>query len=520
MPAAPHLGKGAARAAPQILDVLLGIEVDIEHVGIVAGQGLRDIGIHERRAAGAFIVLRRHDVLMLDAHHVRHILADAQHAGAPLGVDVFQLGGLQLALLFSGCVRHVLKEDIGSVHRDGDPVVPDEVVRRLGVENLGIRQADHALRRLFMGIVGKGLVAGQINPGFGILGKGHAGHVVQQRCDGLFQFRDLPGVLDLVLGLGQAFSERLRIPVVVQHHRHHEQEQPQGDNAVHRVRPADRVGLFLQIGGSLCLDVGVRVVRRMAFMVFQNALDRLFGRGPGGAGNPHHRREQHQHQQQNPDNHAFTEFALFIPPDQAAEVRKAQQRPHDEQHVRLRLHRVEGQQPGDEQQQREHSHQQKAEHARRLLRPAVLPLSVAEDRMRDQAIDDRGAQRCDVDDPADGRSAQEGNEEGNRDHDPDGRGRNAAPVQPGKGPGHLPFPSRREQQAAQGQQVADQAGQDHAEQRQHQHRDAETAEIVIRRVEGRHGLDALEVSHVADILQPAAVLGRIGRHRQQGHEQV
>ena len=468
------------------------------------------MGVHDGRAAGAFIVFCRHDVLMLHAHHVGDILADAQYAEPSLGVDVFQLCRLQLPLLLSGRIRHILEENIGLLHRQGDLVVLHEMLCRLGIKDLGIGQPDHPVRALFVRIIGKGLVAGKINAAFGVLGKGHAGHVVQKRRNGVLQLGDSAGRLRLVLRLRQAFAQLLRIPVVVQHHRHDEQEQPQRYHGVEGVGAADLLRLFLEILGSLLPDLRDRVIGRMALVVFQNVCHGLIRRALCCPRDPHHRCEQHQHQQDDPHDHALAVLTVLIPPDQNAEICQSQQRPYHEQHIRLRLHRVEGQQTGDEQQHDKHGHQEKADKAGQRLQTALFFPGMAENRMRNQAVDDRCAQRRDVDDPADRRPSEEGNEHRNRNHGPDGPVRSAVGVHALKGTGHLALPSRRIQQAAQGHEVSDQAGQDYAEQGQHQHRDAETAEIVIRRVKGRHRFDALEVSHITDIRQPAVVLRRIG----------
>ena len=55
------------------------------------------------------------------------------------------------------------------------------------VEYFGVGQPDHARRAFLFGKLGEGLVAGQVDAGRGVLGKGHAGHVVQHRADGVVQ---------------------------------------------------------------------------------------------------------------------------------------------------------------------------------------------------------------------------------------------------------------------------------------------------------------------------------------------
>ena len=129
---------------------------------------------------------------MLDAHHVRHVLAHAQQARPAGSVGVFQLGGLELPLVPRG-VRHVLKEDVGLAEGKGGFVVLHEMPGRLCVEDLRVRQTYDTLRCFLVGVFGKGLVAGQVYAGFRVLGEGQGRHVVQQGGHGLLQFGHLSG---------------------------------------------------------------------------------------------------------------------------------------------------------------------------------------------------------------------------------------------------------------------------------------------------------------------------------------
>ena len=153
-------------------------------------QRLGDMGVDDAGAARFFVGFLRGGVFAPDAHYVRHVLAHAQHAQPAVSVGIFDLGGLQLPLIARG-VRHVLKEDIGRVHGQRHPVVLHKMRRRLGVEDLRVGQPRHAVGRGLVRVFRERLVAGQVHAGSGVLGKGHAGHVVQQGSDGLFQRSDL-----------------------------------------------------------------------------------------------------------------------------------------------------------------------------------------------------------------------------------------------------------------------------------------------------------------------------------------
>ena len=177
---------------------------------------------------------------MLYAHHVRDVLANAQQAQSPPGVRILQFRGLQLAQVARG-VRYFLVEYKGLVHRQRHLVVQYEVVGRLGVKDLRIGESCHAVGVVLVGIVRKRLVTGQIYPCLCVLGKRHPRHVVQQGGDRLLQIRDLFRGDRLVFCLGQSHSKPLCFPVIVQHHRYHDDEQAQRYDGVHRIRFADRL---------------------------------------------------------------------------------------------------------------------------------------------------------------------------------------------------------------------------------------------------------------------------------------
>ena len=88
-------------------------------------------------------------------------------------------------------VRHVLEKDVGLVHGKRLFVVLGEVPRRLGVEHLGVGQADHLRRGGPVGVLREALVAVEVSAGLRVLGEVHDGHVVQQGAEGFLLQRQL-----------------------------------------------------------------------------------------------------------------------------------------------------------------------------------------------------------------------------------------------------------------------------------------------------------------------------------------
>ncbi len=149
----------------------------------------------------------------LNARHLRDIHAHAEQALSPVRIRKFGLCRLQIPENGAGRVRNILKENIRGVHGDRLLIVFHEMIRRLRIEDLMVRQTDDLLRMLLAGVFRKSLVAGKIPSGLDILGKAHGGHIGQQGCNGAHQVRQLCGRLHL---LHQAAVLLLRLPQVFQ----------------------------------------------------------------------------------------------------------------------------------------------------------------------------------------------------------------------------------------------------------------------------------------------------------------
>ena len=135
-------------------------------------------------------------------------------------------------------------------------------------------------------------------------------------------------------------------------------------------------------------------------------------------------------------------------PDQYPEIDQSKHRPHDEQHVGFRLHRMERKEAWDQQQQYKKNHQHHPGDSGILFGPMAGLLSIAKDSIRKQRVDHRRTESGHIDNPPDRRPAEKRNKNGYYDDRYNRRRRNTAPVQSGKHARSLPFPSRRIEQAA------------------------------------------------------------------------
>ena len=277
MPSVLRLSQGTVLTVPAVLDKFLRIKVDIEHIRIITGQGLGNMRIHDAGAAGMFVCFLRHGIFMLDAHHIRDILAHAKEARTPGSIRVFQLRALELPLI-SGGIREIFKKDIGRIHGKGDLILPHEIVCRLIIKDLHVGEPDYIVRFFLMRVIRKSLVTGEIYPGLRIFGESHPGHIVQQGGNGLLQLRDLPGGNRLLFRLVQLFSEFLVLPVIVRHHRDDENKKSQGDSGIQRICTCDRSRLFLKVSNPLFPDGFVAVIRRMGLVIFKYPFHRFIGR--------------------------------------------------------------------------------------------------------------------------------------------------------------------------------------------------------------------------------------------------
>ena len=329
------------------------------------------------------------------------------------------------------------------------------------------------------------------------------------------------GVLEGRLPGGVALLHGLVLPpphgqVVDQHRAQGHDEQAGDHQCIDDVCPVDLGQLVLHELRLADIRGGVR----SAGIVF---LHRAYGVVRGllvNAPGPDHGHEHHQRQQHDPHDDGLAEAAGMVPLDDAAEVEDAYDRPHHEQYVGLRLqHRV-AEQVREQQVQAEHQHDREADQTCDAL-PALLELARGlVGRGGHEAVEHRRAQRGHVHDPADGRPADEGDHGAHRRHQQHGVGRDVPVVELREPLRQYAVPGRGVEQPAQRPQVADQAGQHQRQQRGHQHGHAEITQVVAGGVERRQALDAGIAVQVADVIQPAAAVGGIGRYAQQRDEYV
>ena len=128
----------------------------------------------------------------------RNIYAHTQRAQPPGGILKLQLRRLKVAYRGPRSVRDVLKEDVRLIHRQGFLVILRKVRRRHRIKDVEIRETHDLLRRCFVRILGKRLVAGKIYSGLRVLGKAHRGHVGEKGRYRSHQVREFGGRLDFL----------------------------------------------------------------------------------------------------------------------------------------------------------------------------------------------------------------------------------------------------------------------------------------------------------------------------------
>ena len=114
--------------------------------------------------------------------HLRDIDAHAKRTQPSRGICELELCRLQVSHV-SGGVRHVFEEDVRLVHIYGLLVVLDEVVRRFLVEYLMVCQPYDPVRISLVSVLRKGLIAGEVLSGLGVLREAHRRHVRKKRSD-------------------------------------------------------------------------------------------------------------------------------------------------------------------------------------------------------------------------------------------------------------------------------------------------------------------------------------------------
>ena len=153
-----------------IADALVFIQLHVIDPAIIGGEGRDHLGVFQQLLLQGelFFQLLLAGLSLFIPGDFRNINTHAQGAEPARGVGKLQFGGLEISDDRACRIRHVLKKDIGLIHLQRLPVVLHKVGCGLGIEDLKIRQADHTVRRIFMGILGKSLVAGQIFAGLRI----------------------------------------------------------------------------------------------------------------------------------------------------------------------------------------------------------------------------------------------------------------------------------------------------------------------------------------------------------------
>ena len=232
----PDSGAVDYRIIRPVTDPFIRIQINIIYTTIIRGHGRDHLGLlvpllllgqQFFLEPEFFLQFLLPGLRSLDPGHLRHIHAHAQGAEPAGFIGKFHLGGLQVPDSLAAGIRHILKEDVRFIHIDRLLVILNEMVCRILVKDIMVSQSDHALRRILVGILGKGLVAGQIFPCFCILGKAHGRHIGKEGCHRTHQVCQLSGGLHFLhqphilcfldFSLLQSLLDPLAFPHIIVH---------------------------------------------------------------------------------------------------------------------------------------------------------------------------------------------------------------------------------------------------------------------------------------------------------------
>ena len=227
-----------------------------------------------------------------------------------------------------------------------------------------------------------------------------------------------------------------------------------------------------------------------------------------------------QRQQGDPDDDGLAEAAGVILRDDPAEVEEPDDGPGDQQEVGLRFQRIVGEQVREEEIDGEAQHDDEPGQAGDLLFPVARCPGRLVRSGGNETVDQRGADRGDVHDPADGCPAQEGDRQGQEHDQAHGPGGDVPAVQPGEAGGQDAVPRNGIIEPAQRAEVPDEAGEDQREQGEHQDHDAGIAQVMLCGIEGGKGVVPFELIQAADIVQPAGTYRGIGGDAQERDKDI
>ena len=112
------------------------------------------------------------------AHH-RHIHTQAKGAQPSALVRELDLGCLEMSRI-APRIRYVFDKNMGLIHAEGLLIVFRKMSRGDLIEDVKVRTSPDFFRAALVAVLGKRLIARQINPGPGVFGKHHGGHKGQQ----------------------------------------------------------------------------------------------------------------------------------------------------------------------------------------------------------------------------------------------------------------------------------------------------------------------------------------------------
>ena len=158
-----------------VADCVIVVEIHMVYTAVVRRHGgdhavlLKELILHRKAGFELLLLGFCFGLKSLGACDLSSVDAESEQTESALVIAELRLGGLKISDGSAGSVRHVLKEYVRVVHREGLAVILNEMIGGLFVEYLVVCKPDYLLRQAFARVFGKGLVAREIHTGIRVL---------------------------------------------------------------------------------------------------------------------------------------------------------------------------------------------------------------------------------------------------------------------------------------------------------------------------------------------------------------
>ena len=534
------LGDGHAEA---------GAAVTVGRAGVLLGKGLKDL-------RNVFLAHTDAGVLDDKAHHAVVVkpggLFDRQGDAAALGGE---LDGIAENVDQHLLELHIVADIVVVYMADDAAVIVQPLVRALAVDDdVDLIQEHTEGEFLFLQRHSAGLDAAHIQdivdeaqqmlgagadflkllPGTGREVRILQGNVVQAD-DGVHGGADLVAHVGQKAGLGAAgflgedlFALDLLFAAVddrgdVEQRDHRDHHKGDLDEAVLGEGIIEPVNLFIDHLLRAVVHVvgmGNAVFLEKFHIVLVDVVDGLRRCGVGGLAHPDEGAEQRQRQHDDPHDGGTAHVLRLIPQQQEAEGDQAQHAPQREDKIGLMRQRGDGQQVRHQIIQQQDQREGHADQTGDFHDPVVhLPRGFQRGG-GDIGVGDRRADRCHVHDPADCRAAEKRDEDGDPHDEKDGVFRNTALVEPAERGGHHALQRHGVDQAAGGNGIAHNAGDDSAQNGKDQNRRPDRPQRARHGIEDRRALKTVQTVLRRNVLRPVVKACRENGGRDDGQRHI